>query len=48
MNSLQRALTGRGGAAKALPRMAVTELPGRDHQLNNDLGEIVDAIQALG
>jgi hypothetical protein len=34
--------------AKALPRMVVTELPGRDHQLNNDLGEIADAIRALG
>ncbi|MBP2160295.1 MULTISPECIES: alpha/beta hydrolase [Asticcacaulis] len=34
--------------AKAVPRMVVTELPGRDHQLNNDLGEIADAIRALG
>lgn len=34
--------------AKAVPRMAVTELPGRDHQLHNDLGEIANAVQALG
>lgn len=34
--------------ARALPEAVVAELPGRDHQLNNDLSEIARDIRALG
>ena len=31
--------------AKAIPQAQVHELPGRDHQLNNDLSEVAEAIR---
>lgn len=34
--------------ARAVPQAAVHRLPGRDHQLNNDLGEVAAAILSLG
>ncbi|HET8784160.1 MAG TPA: alpha/beta fold hydrolase [Candidatus Limnocylindrales bacterium] len=33
--------------ARAVPRMQVHRLPGRDHQLGNDLGEVASVIRAL-
>ena len=30
--------------ARAMPQAQVHRLPGRDHQLNNDLGEVASAI----
>ncbi len=30
--------------ARAIPQAHVHQLPGRDHQLNNDLGEVAEAI----
>ena len=34
--------------ARAIPQADVQRLPGRDHQLNNDLREVASAIDALG
>lgn len=34
--------------ARSVPQIAVTELAGRDHQLNNDLSEVAEAIRGLG
>ena len=31
--------------ALAIPRAQVHQLPGRDHQLNNDLSEVAEAIR---
>jgi pimeloyl-ACP methyl ester carboxylesterase len=33
--------------ARAIPKARVHRLPGRDHQLNNDLSEIAEAIKTL-
>jgi predicted alpha/beta hydrolase family esterase len=33
--------------ARAVPQARVHRLPGRDHQLNNDLSEVADAIKTL-
>ena len=33
--------------ARAIPHADVQRLPGRDHQLNNDLREVADVIRAL-
>jgi predicted alpha/beta hydrolase family esterase len=34
--------------AAAIPQARLHSLPGRDHQLGNDLGEVADVIRALG
>jgi pimeloyl-ACP methyl ester carboxylesterase len=34
--------------ARAIPQAQVHRLPGRDHQLNNDLGEVAKAIMSWG
>jgi pimeloyl-ACP methyl ester carboxylesterase len=31
--------------ARAIPQARVHQLPGRDHQLNNDLSEVAEAIR---
>jgi hypothetical protein len=31
--------------ALAIPQAQVHQLPGRDHQLNNDLSEVADAVR---
>jgi pimeloyl-ACP methyl ester carboxylesterase len=33
---------------RAIPRAEMHRLPGRNHQLNNDLGEVAEAIKAVG
>ena len=33
--------------ARAIPQAQVHRLPGRDHQLNNDLGEVAEAVRRL-
>jgi len=33
--------------AKAIPQAVVHRLPGRDHQLNNELGDVAEVIQEL-
>ena len=34
--------------ARAIPQAQLHHLPGRDHQLNNDLSEVAEAIRAIG
>ena len=33
--------------ARAIPQAKVHKLPGRDHQLNNELGEVAEAVRGL-
>jgi pimeloyl-ACP methyl ester carboxylesterase len=33
--------------ARAIPRAELRRLPGRDHQLNNDLSEVADVIRPV-
>ena len=35
-----------GLSARAIPQAQVHQLPGRDHQLNNDLSEVAEAVHA--